>query len=544
MYVLITQDGIGRISAKNTHASIDGLYTEGMQSCITIILHGKKGSDERISLIHNTGRIDKKIIKREQKWVGEVKAIALFYNPDREYDPRSFSIPDYMDEIGLPGSTPVHATRAGAIFVHRNNTMIPQTLPRRALLLPNELIKRHLINILNNLNQMHEKRVGGDLQFDGEGFTPCATLLPSYDFLKSTTLTEFNLSYANKMIADGLHPYFLQMIREFLSLEISQQQLEQSYFPKFFPLIPEKDKMDVYLIGERHDELGKKNRSRFIELCEQNRVLCAAEGVRLCSSYNAYANEIGDYIAQVYSAVSLMVIDLNHGVNISETCNMPYFENHAHFLKEGLVDSLEPLLKKRYGDSFSLETLSHYIRNADAHMTKESLLQLLVYLNGLLKQSTYINNKDLEALDLTFFERNLTGKEKELIKKQVLHDLRDPGFIEDIKEIMALGQKNFKAQLFIIVGRAHLKHLREVLSRQSDALNIDIQVFWNYPKIDGFDSEREVFIVSPNDLEQKAIDAAKVLQKYYRNGFFNKASQLTEQALAPKPNEAEVRSFT
>lgn len=55
-YVVVTQDGIGRISG-NTPAHIEGLYTEGLECCLAIVFKGKNG---RISLIHDTSRIDKK----------------------------------------------------------------------------------------------------------------------------------------------------------------------------------------------------------------------------------------------------------------------------------------------------------------------------------------------------------------------------------------------------------------------------------------------------------------------------------------------------
>lgn len=227
-YVVITQDGIGRIS-ESTPANIEGLYTEGLESCIAIVI---RGTNARISIIHDTSRIDKKVIKRELKWIGALSSISIYYNPIRNTDLRSFLIEERLTELSLQ-HIPLLEAPQGAISVNRQNGQIDTAkLPREKLELPPDLMKRHLINILHNWAQQGDKRVNGDFQFDASVFVSCPSLHTDLNFLeKSDALLRIihNPELNSHPIASAM--------KQFLTLNSSKKSLyEHQYFPSFYPL--------------------------------------------------------------------------------------------------------------------------------------------------------------------------------------------------------------------------------------------------------------------------------------------------------------------
>lgn len=190
-----------------------------------------QGKNGRISLIHDTSRIDKKTIKREQTWIGELSSIFIYYNPIRNADSRSFSIENRLKEISLNHIPLLEATQGAVVVNRQSHQIVAGKLPRESLELPPDLIKRHLINILHNWAQQGDKRVKGDLQFDASAFVSCPTLHKDLDFLEESDAL-LKIIQNPTLKAHPISP----VMQQFLTLNSSKKSLyEHQYFPSFYP---------------------------------------------------------------------------------------------------------------------------------------------------------------------------------------------------------------------------------------------------------------------------------------------------------------------
>src|SRR5262245_38239514 len=66
-YVCVTQAGISRIFKDTTPQNIQGFYTDGLQTCLGILLIGK----EAASLIHLTHKMAIRDVLKEKEKTGE-----------------------------------------------------------------------------------------------------------------------------------------------------------------------------------------------------------------------------------------------------------------------------------------------------------------------------------------------------------------------------------------------------------------------------------------------------------------------------------------
>ncbi len=79
-YVKATQDGIVRLKYKETPINIEGLYTEGLETCFALIFVGDKG----ITLIHDTDKIFSTTIAEEYNSVGKIVFWATASHPEKK----------------------------------------------------------------------------------------------------------------------------------------------------------------------------------------------------------------------------------------------------------------------------------------------------------------------------------------------------------------------------------------------------------------------------------------------------------------------------
>jgi tetratricopeptide (TPR) repeat protein len=71
------QDGICRLDIDKSPPQIQGLFTQGIQTCVPLLIVGKN----RISLIHDSGKLRVSNILEEAKWVHEVEYWTIAYHP-------------------------------------------------------------------------------------------------------------------------------------------------------------------------------------------------------------------------------------------------------------------------------------------------------------------------------------------------------------------------------------------------------------------------------------------------------------------------------
>jgi len=159
-YIEVTQDGIGRISFSQTSDEITGLYTDGIQTCIAIILKGDKG----ISLVHDAGQIDRDTFEKELRWIGEFQTIKFVSNPQYE-EHISMDNLLFFTELGIRGH--FEETHTGCVAVNRNGMLSYQVRSAENIQSLPDKNQRYAVNYLHNLRY---KKIPGDLQFDGQHF--------------------------------------------------------------------------------------------------------------------------------------------------------------------------------------------------------------------------------------------------------------------------------------------------------------------------------------------------------------------------------------
>ena len=80
-YIKIEQDCVGRLQKGYMPNDVAGLMTEGLSTCVAIIIHGSKG----YALIHDSGKLTTESIVEEFKRTGELIHCYIVYNPHRQH---------------------------------------------------------------------------------------------------------------------------------------------------------------------------------------------------------------------------------------------------------------------------------------------------------------------------------------------------------------------------------------------------------------------------------------------------------------------------
>lgn len=196
-YIGITQDGIGRIIFDQTDSKFEGLYTEGLETCLAIIIVGSHG----ISLIHNTGWLRAEDILTEFKAVGDLEYWTIAYNPKIYKNVREneaflnkikLFLPKLIAEVGKSylknsdGLMELYSASEGAVLVNRQKKITFSTIPLTSISFPVGVKKfreghREALNEVNNFFLNIGEFTPADMQYDGLNFTAYPTLNKSLE---------------------------------------------------------------------------------------------------------------------------------------------------------------------------------------------------------------------------------------------------------------------------------------------------------------------------------------------------------------------------
>lgn len=160
----VTQDGIARLSLKNP--SLDGLFTDGVETCIVWIIKGS----ESLTMIHDTKCLLPQAILDEISMVGALKELYVVYNP--QYNLLE-NVKQYVNSI--IGSQPnilkqlkflLCRNAFVEVFLNkfRINTITKTT--NCSCLEPLAVEHRKRVNIFNNLFLLENEFMIPDLQYN------------------------------------------------------------------------------------------------------------------------------------------------------------------------------------------------------------------------------------------------------------------------------------------------------------------------------------------------------------------------------------------
>jgi len=177
IYMEATQDGVVRLLFNETGPNIVGLYTEGLQTCLAIIMVGDRG----ISLIHSAGMLSPESIQNELKLIGNIEFWTVGYNPT--FYPKKREDSDLRDKLAdiiiaieeiaknshlkeKNGSGKLYETLSGFLSIDRKKHIQLDQKPN-ILKRPIDFDERYIINRCNNFFLLKEERIPVDIQFDG-----------------------------------------------------------------------------------------------------------------------------------------------------------------------------------------------------------------------------------------------------------------------------------------------------------------------------------------------------------------------------------------
>lgn len=194
-YIEVTQDGCARLIRGVTPADIEGIYTDGLLTCIAIIIVGANG----VALIHDTGSLSVASILREFDAVGQILYWTIAFNP--EYYPggkdnenlqrkNSRFIEEVEEKIGREKHLKVSPRDIHIKLFEAKKTFVSISLRGRVdvdarpadIIPPRNVDERHhLINVVNNYFLEEEEKLDADLQFDGSNFTDISRLKKTHE---------------------------------------------------------------------------------------------------------------------------------------------------------------------------------------------------------------------------------------------------------------------------------------------------------------------------------------------------------------------------
>lgn len=190
-YIEVTQDGIVRIMS-DTATNLQGIYTEGLETCLAFIVVGK--NRKSLSMIHATNKLSPDSLKNEFKLHGEIEFWTIAYNPTRYpkkiYDEQlQLRLARFIEEIEevakgkvlkKEGVLHFYEAKKGFVYVNRNGVIEINNKPMN-IISPKNKELRHNINIVNNyfLTGDATDVVDADIQYDGRNFLDLPNLKKS-----------------------------------------------------------------------------------------------------------------------------------------------------------------------------------------------------------------------------------------------------------------------------------------------------------------------------------------------------------------------------
>ncbi|MBA8667365.1 hypothetical protein H1Q59_05605 [Holosporaceae bacterium 'Namur'] len=224
-FIKTTMDGAVRLDQIATPAEFQGLYTDDLQTCIALIITGRKNdSFSRISLIHDGGYLSIRHILNEFDWVvGNNSEIILHLNiisnlAKTEEAQNGDDLEDRIKEITGLGQQylgrsfqvgndcSILETSTGSVWCDRNGKIGVTHLLENEIQEPPELVKRNTINYFNSFiasrYKAHDLKL--DLQYDGIKFVE---KLPSIDMSAGDILKLLNTVSRLPSIGDNENFY-------------------------------------------------------------------------------------------------------------------------------------------------------------------------------------------------------------------------------------------------------------------------------------------------------------------------------------------------
>lgn len=182
--ISITQEGIGRLSKEDSPSEYDALYTEGLETCVAIMLVSVKG----ISLIHATQVLNDNDLFKELEWHENLAFCAVAINPNfypggvqdqnfiSNYN-NFFSDERIQQTVNREEGSAIklHMASGGYVTLKRAGGFETDNKPSNLLELPESRV-RTKINELNSFFLYQTERKCADFQFDGNKYTDCPDL--------------------------------------------------------------------------------------------------------------------------------------------------------------------------------------------------------------------------------------------------------------------------------------------------------------------------------------------------------------------------------
>jgi hypothetical protein len=211
-YIKVTESGVA-IVLDSSPPEIKGCYTEGLQSCIAVILVGNNG----FALIHDTGELSGPSIAKVCSLLGVVNEVRLHYNANLYSDgyvesPQViFKVEQMLTYVDNSQTQTFKTVVIGhdneEVIVSRNLVCTPnwgdeQHKIPESVIFPKDMGLRERINRVNGFFLADAEKVNADIQFDGSSFTDHPSLNKNRTQISALS-TDPKFS-SNSRIADSL----------------------------------------------------------------------------------------------------------------------------------------------------------------------------------------------------------------------------------------------------------------------------------------------------------------------------------------------------
>lgn len=196
-YIEITQDAAGIIFNQNG-CDYSGFYTTEIETCVVIAVQASLG----MCLIHHSGRLSQSSISQLLAQIGDIQTVNLFIHRKKN-DLKNLKI--IFNQDLFKDINPTLNYTNGSVSIYRDFTWSIDDLESKYLIVP---VKRELRIATNNLNNLLEKELTVDIQFDGKNFSPCTGLSKPMSEISKLLIAPQKLSQEQKMILRAAIQYY------------------------------------------------------------------------------------------------------------------------------------------------------------------------------------------------------------------------------------------------------------------------------------------------------------------------------------------------
>lgn len=230
-YIEITQDGIGRIDRRQTPEAIEGLYTDGVETCLVVMIVSVKG----VSLLHLTAKVGIDSVLSEFRWHDQVVFWTIAYNPKwHQTFGQQLALLADLNHIIKPIEERITPNRFlnersgakqyvecghGFVSLSRKGQTNSDVRPKHLVPMPQKK-HRHSLNTVNNLFLEVGETIPADFQFDGQGYTSFPKVNKTPEQVGALTRQPRYQEYEHTEMAKEAHAYFWQT-RQPLQIDIA-----------------------------------------------------------------------------------------------------------------------------------------------------------------------------------------------------------------------------------------------------------------------------------------------------------------------------------